>query len=169
VLTRPIWNQYSYHVSNVTSDGRTPAVEDDNWTVPGLNNYRQNVQGRGIWNAPNLSVTLEATESCYEAAVRLSAVIVNEGSRGVPAGIPIEFRRLTPEPAEVVATSATTTALLPGASERITITVTEFPNDETHTFEAVIDPAPDDELGAVEECDEDDNAGTADAYCSPIG
>lgn len=40
--TRPIWNQHSYHVTNVNDDGSIPAVEAANWLTPGLNHYRQN-------------------------------------------------------------------------------------------------------------------------------
>jgi hypothetical protein len=47
-------------------------MEQDNWTTPGLNNFRQNVQGAGVFNAPDLSVSLavgldkcdDGTSSC---------------------------------------------------------------------------------------------------------
>lgn len=42
VRARPIWNQHSYHVTNVNSDGSIPAVEQPNWLDPRLNNYREN-------------------------------------------------------------------------------------------------------------------------------
>ena len=38
---RPIWNQHTYHVTNVNPDGSIPEVETNNWTV--WNNYRQQV------------------------------------------------------------------------------------------------------------------------------
>ena len=41
--TRSIWNQKTYHVTNVESNGRIPAHETVNWLTPGLNNYRVNV------------------------------------------------------------------------------------------------------------------------------
>jgi hypothetical protein len=40
--TRRIWNQHSYHVTNVDEDGRIPLVETPHWLVPGLNNFRLN-------------------------------------------------------------------------------------------------------------------------------
>jgi hypothetical protein len=169
VLTRPIWNQYSYHVSNISAAGVVPAVEEDNWTVDGLNNYRQNVQGRGIFNAPNLAVSLEATEACAQAAVRLSAVVTNAGSRGIEAGVTLEFHRLAPLPEELVATATTTAPLLPGGSERLTVTIEDVPNDTDLEFEVRVDPAPEGESGLVAECDEDDNDARAAARCEPIG
>jgi len=41
--TRPVWNQHTYHVTNVNLDGTIPAVEQINWLTPGLNNWRCNV------------------------------------------------------------------------------------------------------------------------------
>lgn len=40
---RPIWNQYSYHITNINDDGTVPKVEKNNWLTPELNNYRQNM------------------------------------------------------------------------------------------------------------------------------
>ena len=44
VPTRSIWNQHSYHVTNVNDDGSIPLVESSNWLTPGLNHYRLNTQ-----------------------------------------------------------------------------------------------------------------------------
>ncbi len=41
--TRPIWNQTSYHNTNILPDGTIPADEPVNWLTNGLNNYRVNV------------------------------------------------------------------------------------------------------------------------------
>jgi hypothetical protein len=170
VLTRPIWNQFSYHVTNVTSTGQVPAVEDDSWTVAGVNSYRQNVQGRGIFNVPDLEVSLEATDACAEASVLLSAVVANAGSRGVPPGVAVEFHRLSPAPAELVATAETTGVLLPGGTERITVTIADIPFETELEFEVRVDPAAGaDDPGAVVECDETDNQARATASCDPIG
>jgi hypothetical protein len=40
--TRPVWNQDTYHVTNVESNGKIPVHEMVNWLTPGLNNYRVN-------------------------------------------------------------------------------------------------------------------------------
>jgi hypothetical protein len=170
VLTRPIWNQYSYHVTNVSSAGQVPAIEDDSWTVPGVNSYRQNVQGRGIFNVPDLEVTLEATDACAEASVILSAVVENAGSRGVPPGVTLEFHRVAPDPAGLVAAAVTAGVLLPGGSERVTVTVTDIPFETDLEFEVRVDPAAGvGDPGAVAECDETDNQARATASCDPIG
>jgi len=165
VPTRPIWNQYSYHVSNVTSSGDIPPTEIDNWTTPGLNNYRQNVQGTGIFNAPNLTATLDAAGMCSAGSILLSAVVRNEGTRGVAAGITVEFWRTDVMPAELVGSANTLTPLLPGGSERITVTVSDVPVDVDLDYEVRIDPAMPPEPGDAIECIEDDNVATATDMC----
>ena len=35
------WTQHTHHVSNVGPTGNVPVMEQDNWTSPGLNNFRQ--------------------------------------------------------------------------------------------------------------------------------
>jgi RHS repeat-associated protein len=40
VNTRKIWNQHSYHITNVNDDGTIPQYEDNNWET--YNNFRQN-------------------------------------------------------------------------------------------------------------------------------
>lgn len=40
--TRPIWNQWNYHVTNINDDGTVPAQEEPHWLLPGLNSNRVN-------------------------------------------------------------------------------------------------------------------------------
>jgi len=42
VPTRKIWNQHSYHITNINEDGSIPRHEAINWLFPGLNNFRLN-------------------------------------------------------------------------------------------------------------------------------
>jgi hypothetical protein len=42
VDTRDVWNQHTYHITNVLQDGTVPTEEQPNWLVPGLNNFRLN-------------------------------------------------------------------------------------------------------------------------------
>lgn len=162
VRTRPIWNQYTYHVTNISDVGEVPTTEADNWSEEGLNNYRQNVQGAGVFNAPDLRVELDAVSMCGRSAIRLSAVVTNAGSRGVPAGVPVEFRQTAPMSA-LVGSEVTSMPLLPGASERITVTVTDVPLGEELDFEVVVDGA---SSGVALECNEDNNGATATEMCS---
>ncbi|MEM9195008.1 MAG: VCBS repeat-containing protein [Myxococcota bacterium] len=166
VRTRPIWNQFTYHVTNVTDLGAVPMTEVDNWTVSGLNNYRQNVQGAGVFNAPNLAVELEAVAACASREIRLSALVQNIGSRGVAAGVLVEFFQTSPSPEVMVGQAMTTQALLPGASERVTVTVSSVPADTDLTYEVRVDGAA--SATPVAECNEDDNLAQASERCAGL-
>ncbi len=99
VRTRRIWNQHFYHVTNINEDGSVPVKEDINWLHPKLNNYRQNVQPGGVYNAPNLvAVGLEEDkEQCVpDKEIVLSAKIENQGSLGVKAGLSVKFYVVDP-------------------------------------------------------------------------
>jgi hypothetical protein len=45
VPTRRIWNQHTYHVTNVREDGTIPQVEPQHWGL--LNTFRTNAQSEG--------------------------------------------------------------------------------------------------------------------------
>ncbi|MCP4697031.1 MAG: VWA domain-containing protein [Gammaproteobacteria bacterium] len=53
VPTRKIWNQHTYHISNIHEDGTVPAVEQHSWLQ--LNNYRQNLQTDQDFNPVDFS------------------------------------------------------------------------------------------------------------------
>lgn len=164
VRTRPVWNQHSYHVTNVDDRGGVPTVESDNWLDPTLNNYRQNVQGDGVFNVPNLRVNLDAVPLCAMNQIRLTAVIHNDGTRGVAPGVTVEFERQAPEPVEMVGSATTTIALLPGGSERVTVVLSDITPGPLYSYAATVDT---EEI--VAECDEDNNRSeVAEAECPLI-
>jgi hypothetical protein len=160
VATRPIWNQYSYHVTNVSASGDVPAVEADNFRVAGLNNYRQNVQGSRPRNAPNLTVRLSTATRCSSAEVTLVAEVRNEGSRGVPAGVSVALREAT---MGAFATLTTEQPIYPGGTARLVATAEDVPFDVELTFDAILDLE-----GAIVECIEDDNEATASTRCQSV-
>ena len=42
VDTRDVWNEHTYHITNVLQDGTIPTDEQPNWLVVGLNDFRLN-------------------------------------------------------------------------------------------------------------------------------
>lgn len=73
--TRGIWNQHSYHVTNVNDDGTIPPVEQPNWLVPGLNNFRLNAFIPGQSPDQADTFTYKATDGALEsneATVRIT-------------------------------------------------------------------------------------------------
>jgi hypothetical protein len=156
--TRRIWNQHAYHVTNVSPTGAIPALESNNWELSSLNNYRQNVQGEGVFNAADLVVLALEVElsGCPETAT-LRARVSNVGNLGVGPGVPVAFRSGTPEsPGPLLGVGATEVTLLPGSSTVVELTV-PLEGDGPYAWVAIVD---DDGTGAgvVVECDEDDNA-----------
>ena len=92
VGSRPVWNEHSYHVTNVGDFGEIPAHEKPNWGPGTKNSFRQNEQGTGTFWAPNLQVTHIRVDGdqCPEE-LTLYATVKNTGSRAVRAGLHVAF------------------------------------------------------------------------------
>ncbi|HJL50917.1 MAG TPA: CARDB domain-containing protein, partial [Polyangiaceae bacterium LLY-WYZ-15_(1-7)] len=162
VRTRRIWNQHSYHVTNVTEDGQIPRSEEPNWTNGRLNNFRQNVQPGGLFDAPDLFIVeIDVVECDPGGTVTIGVTVGNRGALGVAAGVPVTASA-TPEGGDPVSLGVerTATFLLPGQQETVRFTWTPeggftFRN---FTVSATVD---DDGMGGSEynECDEENNGG----------
>ena len=91
VPTRRIWNQHTYHITNITELGLLPeGGEEPNWLV--YNNYRQNLPDFDPFLAPDLQVEMLAPE--YEncgSQVTLRAKVCNLGELWVPPGVSVLF------------------------------------------------------------------------------
>ena len=160
VRTRKIWNQHAYHITNVGSSGEIPAPEAASWVTPsGFNNYRQSNQGAGVFNAPDLQVSLEASLTPCPAAIRLRASVTNLGSLGVAAGVPATFFVGTAPSGTFIGTVTTTGPLLPGQFEVVEIDYPVPAGSGPLDFYVVVDGgATGIEAGAESECLEDNNA-----------
>jgi hypothetical protein len=164
VRTRQVWNQHTYHVTNVEASGAIPTQENDSWSGNGLNNYRQNVQGEGVFNAPDLSVAgLSVNTSSCPSAITIQAQIANTGSLGVGAGVPVGFYQGTLPDGVLLGFESTTVALLPGQSETLTMQFTPQGGDigPWDFYVTVDDEAAG--LSVALECGEDNNEGSVGA------
>jgi hypothetical protein len=168
VQTRRVWTQHTYHVTNATAEGGVPAAEVDNWAQPNLNNYRQNVQGEGVFNAPDLTVELAVgVASCLDQELQLLATVRNVGSLGVAPGVEATLYEGTDATGTVVGTQATVVPLLPGAQTVLAWTVPFPPGSEALSYYVEVD---DGNGGVVIECDESNNdASTVSAECPMPG
>lgn len=160
VRTRRVWNQHSYHVTNVDASGTIPVVESNSWSGAGLNNYRQNVQGAGVFNAPDLSVAgLSVNTSSCPSSIGIQAQIANTGSLGVGAGVPVGFYQGAPPNGLLLGFEMTTVPLLPGQSETLVVDFTPDGGDiGPWDFYVTVD----DEAAGLSlalECGEDNNEG----------
>lgn len=118
--TRPIWNQHSYHITNINDDGSIPRVEQNNWFI--YNNYRQNLlPDRQTADAPDLTSSYTRLE-CNEGAIRIMARIGNGGATGVPAGVKVGFYDGDPNTdGTLLAMTETVNTLPPGGYEEVQI------------------------------------------------
>jgi len=147
VGTRTLWNEHTYHVSNICDDtdtacaspnkyGSIPSPETKNWTLPWLNDFRQNVQDKGIFNAPDAVVDLNV--DCA-SPVLAHVAVRNIGEAGLPAGVQAGVF-VTPGDVQV-GTVTTTYPLLPGQAQTLDVSLVA-PAMPSSTFYAkiLVDP-----------------------------
>lgn len=158
VRTRSVWTQHTYHVTNADSQGNPPAAEVNNWDREELNNYRQNTQGYGVFDAPDLKVALSADlDECNEGFLKLVATVHNAGARGVAAGVEVNFFRGKNSSGEQIDMRTTAAALLPGASTQLVVKIPakkgQLLGDHYVHVDGIGQTA-----GSIAECKEDNNA-----------
>jgi hypothetical protein len=169
VRTRKVWNQHAYHITNITADGTVPGPESPSWIPPaGFNNYRQSNQGAGVFNAPDLQVSLEASLAPCPSGVQLRASVQNLGSLGVAAGIPVTFYAGQSAAGAFIVTKLTQGVLLPGQYEVVTADYVVPVGATQLSFYVVVD-ADEQGNGTENECLEDNNgAGVDDVSCPDV-
>jgi hypothetical protein len=167
VSTRPVWNQHTYHITNVDTVGTIPVNEQDNWTTPNgspYNSYRNNVQGASDFCAPDLTLyDLDFVADACANQLDLSVFVANIGCLGVGPGVNVSFYE---ETLGLLGTVQTQGALPAGASEKVSLS---YPGMfESVTVWAVVD---DDGMGngQLNECDEVNNTGPMTEVCIPPG
>ncbi len=170
VGTRRIWNQHTYHVTNVSERGAIPAHERANWTVPGLNDFRLNVQP-GATNLPDLvPVDLAVSLTECTSALGLNFRVRNQGWSAVPAGASVAVYVEDAGTFTLVTRVTTTRTLLPGEYEAFTVRFDLTGRDVTAAtrFRVVVnddgDPAVDDVL----ECRPDNDSAEVEGACNVI-
>ncbi len=97
VSSRTIWNQHSYNITNINDDGSIPQLASwqQNYSTPGLNNYRQQVQGStGAGVAPDITGRFtSAADACVveNNEVKMTAQVCNRGTKAVGSKMPAVF------------------------------------------------------------------------------
>jgi hypothetical protein len=110
--SRPIWNQHAYSVTNIDDDQTVPSSSEwePNFTTTGLNNFRQNRQGKeqaGL--LPDITGVLDQDNLCATSAsgTTLTAQVCNRGLRTVGADMPATFYLGDVEPGNILCISYT--------------------------------------------------------------
>jgi hypothetical protein len=174
VGTRTLWNQHAYNVTNVCSGqdsacdpprdyGAIPENPLANWIVDWLNNFRQNVQESGLFDAPDVTVSIAI--DCTVPVV-LRTVVRNRGRAILPEGVQVGlFRR---EGADVVELGevVTPSPIFPGHAVELPFTVPEAEGGPADTYyaEVIVDP----DSPTFRECDESNNT-SEDVTCHVPG
>lgn len=154
--SRPLWNQHAYQVTNVLDDGRIPrsSTARANWRTPGLNNFRQNVQG-SLRDAPGADLTVGRLSAvCEGPSTRMRAEACNRGRAPLDANITVIFRHGS---GRELCRLRTREPIRPGVCTPVECVA---PVPAEGRFEAVVDP--DDSLG---ECTENNNLASGLADC----
>ncbi|TWU37529.1 tRNA nuclease WapA precursor [Novipirellula aureliae] len=80
VPTRPIWNQHSYHITNINDDGSIPTNEANSWEI--YNNYRRNEQPTGtLFGKPLITASAANSRFTSGETVLISGNAVAQGKR----------------------------------------------------------------------------------------
>ncbi len=154
--TRKVWNQYTYHVTNVGEDGSIPAHETNSWET--VNSYRQaNALEACAFAKPDLTPSLlrvTTTGSSRSLTVRIG----NGGAAAAPGGVPVSFYEGDPRRSGsrlgMVRTSSAS-FLVPGSFEDVTLTLPLSLTTSEPVFVAADDLG--DLKGIVAETNEDNN------------
>lgn len=179
--TRALWNQHAYHVTNVCdgSDGACAGTENVHGALPrrelpswgaGFNRFRVNAQfGLSARVAPDLvPLGLSAALDQCPGRLVLRLDVANRGSATVAVGAPVTFYEGDPAGGRrALGTVRTARALLPGATERVVLSVTRASDGgaSASRFHAVVN---DDGTGAgaFRECDVANNTSpVVSVYC----
>ncbi len=164
VRTRKVWNQHSYHISNVNADGTLPSPETKSWTPAGHNSYRVSAQGSDVYNAPDLVVDLAVLTGGCPDSMTLRATVGNKGSLGVAAGVKVRFSH--GDALMLIGETTTTKALLPGQSEEVEMDVPLAGKVPPYGFHVDVDGTLQ-EPSLVDECVEANNHGSVDGLVCP--
>ncbi|MBV70899.1 MAG: hypothetical protein CMH52_06065 [Myxococcales bacterium] len=176
VSARRIWNQHSYHVTNVYESGRIPVVAPESWQVlngRSYNTYRSQPRSRGI--APDLVVTdLQVNApgdgcSALSSIAQIDLLVANQGDLRVGPEVLVEIdgtwagqRRSLLNADGAPLTEPIGRPLAPGQVTRVTLVYDADgdPNEPPglpDQITARVDAGGHPEFGQERECREDNN------------
>jgi hypothetical protein len=156
VATRRIWNQHTYHVTNVDEDGTIPTQEIDNWYVS--NTYRLNeLTEISPQAAPDMLGEDPQVVPAEMCKLDAQIWVTNSGAVRVGSGLPVSFYAVDSNGDRTfLAEARTQLPLEPGESERVDVSLT-MPTGGTWDVEAVVDDSNGTGASTENECDESNN------------
>lgn len=156
VNTRKIWNQHTYHITNVNDDGTIPRYEQNNWEI--YNNYRCNsLLPEEVNRTSDITASyITIDQITYPASVYISGRIGNGGAVSHPAGVDVTFYDGDPAHGGILIGTVNTTGTIDsGSYEDVSVTWNN-PTSGNHNIYAVADKD-----NKFNECRENNNAASA--------
>ncbi|HEY8375306.1 MAG TPA: VCBS repeat-containing protein, partial [Nannocystis sp.] len=117
---RKIWNQHTYHITNVNNLGGIPSNYQSNWAGNNtFNSFRSGDVGQppGEYHDLQPEILGVCEDKCKEGTFYMAARIRNAGNLEVPAGIPVTVRAGIGGP--IVATLDTKEPIPPGKTGEV--------------------------------------------------
>ena len=170
VNTRSVWNEHTYHVTNVNLDGTLPFPETNSWASGQSNSYRQNVQGQGQFSSPDLSVCavdVDMSTCANGGSAKASAIVYNGGALVSKPGVTVDFYAVLGNGQTAhIGQGMTTRTLKPGDSETVSVPWPTPPQTQAVRVKAIVD-----EKEVIGDCHPENNTITTvnPVKCSPLG
>ena len=163
VATRNIWNQHTYHITNVNDDGSIPATEQNSWSTH--NTYRLNAfLDRSPFSQADLTASvLKVIDNGFGQPVSLSARIGNAGEAPSPKNVMVSFYEGDPSSGGMLLGSIPLAAL--AAGNYVDIRLDGIPALSGNQVVYVVA----DSLNAAEECNELNNTAAIPVNLSSLG
>ncbi|MEW5847297.1 MAG: hypothetical protein AB2A00_00735 [Myxococcota bacterium] len=160
VNSRAVWNQHAYFVTNIDDDGVVPPAGSiaHNWATPGLNNFRQNVQGNlDPLASPDLTSRAGGqVVDCSSGSATLGVAVCNRGAAPIAAGLPVAFYLGDPRQGGTLAcTTTTASSVTPTACLTVTCAIPVPPSGSVDVWVRADDDGSG--TGEASECFEDNN------------
>ena len=156
---RPVWNQHSYSITNVSdSSGTLPATPNPNWLT--YNNFRSGdlaAATGGVYSDAIPALGDVCTLDCDEGRLEVVVYVGNGGVAELPPGVPVSlYAKAGPVGYTLLETRYTSAPIFSGESEAGMLFLLDPADVPDGELKFVVD---DDGLGtgAVSECDEDNN------------
>ena len=154
VNTRPIWNQHSYHITNVNDDGTIPQFEANSWQEH--NTYRCNLSADALACEDYSASYLRVDTTDFPNSATIIARIGNSGI--VDAAFPLNVAFYKGDPQNggtLLGTTVTQSALVSGDYEDVSL-VWDAPTYGLHELYVVVDDDGSGQ-GKIRESDETNN------------
>ncbi len=158
VGSRRIYNQFSYHITNINDDGTVPKREEPHWRLPLTNSFRKNV---ALFDVPDLiAEDMAVGDGTCPEFLELSVNIINRGAAVSAPNVPISFFSVGEDGSKTFVGQSFTSKRLKSADfERVTFAypVTAEQLDQTLRFTASINHPDHEPLTEMRECHTDNN------------